>query len=85
MVWPSGHHDHHFPHFWCATPPGVQDELIATESDRFFRPPYVGTRGWVGVRLDGDVDWAEIVAVLEEAYRAVASKRLVAVLDEHKR
>jgi hypothetical protein len=82
MLWPDGHHDHHFPHFWCAAPPGTQEELIATEPDRFFRPPYVGARGWIGVRLDGDVDWREIAAVCEEALGTVASKRLVAKLDE---
>ena len=39
MLWPDGHHDHHFPHLWCAAPPGAQDELVDTEPDRFFRPP----------------------------------------------
>jgi hypothetical protein len=82
MLWPEGHHDHHFPHFWCAAPPGAQEELVATEPDRFFRPPYVGSRGWLGVRLDGEVDWAEIAAVCEEAYRTVAGKRRIAMLDE---
>lgn len=81
MLWPDGHHDHHFPHLWCAAPPGVQDELVTTEPERFFRPPYVGGRGWVGVRLDGDVDWAEMTALCEEAFRSVASKKLLVELD----
>ena len=81
MLWPDGHHDNHFPHLWCAAPPGVQAELVGTEPDRFFRPPYVGGRGWVGVRLDGDVDWDELAAVCEEAFRTVAPKRLIAELD----
>jgi len=81
MLWPDGHHDHHFPHLWCAAPPGVQAELVTTEPDRFFRPPYVGGRGWIGVRLDGRVDWGELAAVCEEAFRTVAPKRLVATLD----
>lgn len=38
--------------------------------------------GWLGVRLDGDVNWVEMAAVCEEAYRTVAGKRLVAMLDE---
>jgi hypothetical protein len=58
MLWPRGHHDHHFPHLWCAAPVGAQDGLIASAPKRFFRPPYVGARGWLGVRLDGRVDWA---------------------------
>ena len=81
MLWPDGHHDHRFPHLWCAAPLGAQAELVDTEPDRFFRPPYVGGRGWVGVRLDGDVDWDEVRAVCEEAYRAVAPRRMVAALD----
>ena len=42
---------------------------------------YVGHRGWLGVRLDGDVDWDELAAVCTDAYRAVAPKKLVALLD----
>lgn len=81
MVWPDGHHDHHFANLWCAAPPGAQDELVTSEPDRFFTPPYVGGRGWIGVRLDGQVDWEEIAAICEEAYRTVAPKQLVAALD----
>ena len=54
---------------------------MTTEPDRFFRPPYVGHRGWLGVRLDGDVDWDEIAAVCEDAYCTVAPKKLVAELQ----
>lgn len=82
MAWPNGHHDHQFPHLWCAAPPGAQEELVAEEPDRFFRPPYVGGRGWIGVRLDGDVDWDELSAVCREAYRTVAPKTLLAALHE---
>jgi hypothetical protein len=85
MLWPDGHHDHHFPHLWCAAPAGVQDELVSTEGDRFFRPPYVGERGWLGVRLDGDVDWDEVAAICEDAFRTVAPKRAVAALDAAQR
>jgi len=76
MLWPNGHHDHEAPHLWCAAPQGAQEALIAS-SDRYFRPPYVGHRGWIGVRLDGDVDWDELKEVVEDAYRAVAPARLV--------
>ncbi len=81
MLHVQGHHDNDFPHLWCAAPPGVQGELIAAAPDRFFRPPYVGHRGWLGVRLDGEIDWAEIGELCEDAYRAVAPARLVAELD----
>ena len=80
-LWASGHHDKDFPHLWCAGLPGAQPSLVAASPDRFFRPPYVGGRGWIGVRLDGEIDWTEIAELCADAYRAVAPARLVAVLD----
>jgi hypothetical protein len=85
QLWPSGHHDHEFPHLWCAAERGVQESLTEGDPARFFRPPYVGGRGWVGVRLDGRVDWGEVEALCEEAYRATAPARLVRLLDEPSR
>jgi hypothetical protein len=82
MLWVDGHHDHNFPHLWCAAPMGLQEELVAASSDRYFRPPYVGARGWVGVRLDGEVDWDQVAELCEEAYRVVAPSRLSNRLDE---
>ena len=81
MFWPDGHHDLAFSHLWCAGPPGAQHELIAASPEKFFRPPYVGHRGWLGVRLDGAVDWAEIAELCEDAYRTVAPKSLIALMD----
>ena len=81
MLWPDGHHEHGFPHLWCAAPLGAQEESVATAPRRYFVPPYVGARGWLGVRLDGDVDWDEVAERCEDAYRAVAPARLVAQLD----
>ena len=81
MLWPDGHHEHRFPLLWCAAPTGAQDELVDIEPERFFRPPYVGGRGWLGVRLDGHVDWDELAAVCKDAYRTVAPTKLVATLD----
>ncbi|MEY2406212.1 MAG: hypothetical protein QOH64_1461 [Acidimicrobiaceae bacterium] len=65
---------------WCAAPAGVQELLIEEEPVRFFRPPYVGHRGWLGVRLDVEVDWEEMAGIVEDAYRIVAPKQLVAKL-----
>jgi hypothetical protein len=81
-LWASGHHADRFPHLWCAAPPGAQEELVASEPERFFRPPYVGGRGWLGVRLDIDLDWNEIAGICADAYRAVAPKGLAAALDD---
>lgn len=74
-LWADGHHDNHFPHLWCASAPETQHELIAADPARFFRPPYVGHRGWTGIRLDGDPDWAEIAELCQDAYDLIASPR----------
>jgi len=81
VTFANHHHDDGRLAFWCPAPPGVQEELVRTEPERFFRPPYVGHRGWLGVRLDVDVDWAEIDRIVRDAYRLVAPKSLIAQLD----
>jgi hypothetical protein len=67
--------------FWCAAPAGAQDVLVASDPGRFFVPPYVGYRGWLGVRLDVPTDWKLIEDIVRDAYRAVAPKMLAARLD----
>ena len=62
--------------FWCAAAPGVQQELVAEDPERFFRPPYVGHRGWLGVYLDVELDWSEIAELVTDAYRQIAPKSL---------
>ncbi len=68
---------------WVAAPPGVQHDMVEQEPERFFVPPYVGHRGWLGVRLDRSPDWDEIADIVEDAYRVVAIKRLLTKLDAH--
>lgn len=78
------HDDHHGDGrlaLWVAAAPGVQAEMVDEEPERFFVPPYVGHRGWLGVRLDRKSDWAEVAGICEDAYRAVAPKTLIARLD----
>jgi hypothetical protein len=62
---------------WCAAPEGMQDMLVDAAPEHYFVPPYVGYRGWLGVRLDRDLDWEEIAGVVEDAYLTVAPKKLV--------
>ncbi|MBK8459169.1 MAG: MmcQ/YjbR family DNA-binding protein [Micropruina sp.] len=81
-AWLDGHHDNTFPHLWCAASPDVQQALVASRPDTFFRPPYVGHRGWLGVRLDRDLDWDELVDLLTDAYRCVAPVGLARRLDK---
>ncbi|GGV42122.1 phosphoribosylglycinamide formyltransferase [Actinomadura cremea] len=61
--------------------PGVQEALIAEDPERFYRPPYVGGKGWVGAHLDVDQDWDELAELIEDSYRLIAPKRLSARLD----
>ncbi|MGH9050696.1 MAG: MmcQ/YjbR family DNA-binding protein [Acidimicrobiia bacterium] len=80
VMYANHHHDDRLG-FWCAAPDGAQRAMVASEPDRFFRPPYVGHRGWLGVYLDVAVDWEELGDILEDAYRMIAPKKLVAQLD----
>lgn len=75
------HHGDGILGIWCPAHPGVQEEMVALEPDRFFRPPYVGPSGWLGVRLDRDVDWDEVRGILTDSFRKVAPKTLVKQLD----
>lgn len=79
------HDDHHGDGrlaIWCAAPAGVQSLVVEEDPERFFVPAYVGHRGWLGLRLDVEVDPDEVAQVVEDAYRTVAPKRLVALLDD---
>ncbi len=80
-AWGGGHHGDGFPHLWAAAPAGAQEELVEREPDRFFRPAYVGHRGWVGVRLDRDLDGTELAEICREAYRTIAPATLIKQLD----
>ena len=70
------HHDGRFA-IWCAAEEGVQEMLVEADPERFFRPPYVGHRGWLGVRLDRGVHWEELAGIVEDAYAEVAPPTLV--------
>ena len=79
------HDDHHGDgrvSITCPAPPGVQEQMVEAEPERFFRPPYVGHRGWLGMRLDIAPDWDEVAGLIAEAYRLVAPKTLVNQLDQ---
>jgi hypothetical protein len=70
------HHDGRFA-IWCAAEDGVQEMLVEADPERFFRPPYVGHRGWLGVRLDRGLHWDELAGIVEDAYAEVAPPTLV--------
>lgn len=80
VMYANHHHDDRLA-FWCAAPVGALEILVGARPSAFFIPPYVGYRGWLGVWLDVPVDWAVIGAIVSDAYRTVAPKRLLAQLD----
>lgn len=67
---------------WCKAPLGSQTILVGADPERFFVPPYVGHKGWVGMRLDRGPDWAEVAALVMRSYRLTAPRRLAARLPE---
>ena len=70
---------------WLPARPGVQEDLVAEDPTRFFRPPYVGVKGWIGVRIDAKPDWKVVASLVADAYREVAPPRLRAALETGKR
>jgi hypothetical protein len=77
MVMTDHHGDGRFA-LWCAAPEGMQKMLVDADPERFFVPPYVGHRGWLGVRLDRGLQWDEVAGIAEDAYAEVAPAKLVA-------
>jgi hypothetical protein len=72
----NDHHDSGHVAVWVKAPPMVQEILVDSAPARFFKPPYVGHKGWVGVRLDVKVDWGELAAILKDGYLMSAPNRL---------
>ena len=70
------YHHHGADHLgvWLAAALGVQEMLVYADPARYFVPPYVGKRGWVGVRLDGKVDWSAVTRLVRDAYDQIASR-----------
>ncbi|MGC4046531.1 MAG: MmcQ/YjbR family DNA-binding protein [Armatimonas sp.] len=74
VMYADRHHDDKLA-FWCAAPEDAQVALIDSDPERFFRPPYVGHRGWVGVRLDVEpLDWDTIETTIHDAYDTITRK-----------
>jgi predicted DNA-binding protein (MmcQ/YjbR family) len=65
----------------CKARPGLQAVLVGSAPSRFYVPPYVGPKGWIGVYLNDGTDWDELADFIEESYRMTAPKRLAAQLD----
>lgn len=80
VMYADHHHDHRLA-FWCAAPEGAQELMLQLEPDHFFKPPYVGVKGWIGVYLDVQpLDWDKIEDLVRDAYKKVATPKLLAKL-----
>ena len=64
----DNHHGDGKVALWCDAPSGAQQALVASDPEQFFVPPYVGYRGWLGVRLDHNPDWSGVAALVEQAH-----------------
>ena len=84
MVLTNHHGDGRFA-LWCAAPEGIQQALVDADPERFFVPPYVGHRGWLGMRLDRALDWDELAGIVEDAYAEVAQAQLLNAARERDR
>lgn len=74
-MYTNNHHGDGRVAVWCKAPPGVQEILVGADPERFFVPPYVGHKGWIGVRLDVKVDWQEVAEIVQDSYRMTAPTR----------
>jgi hypothetical protein len=74
VMYANNHHNDGRVAIWCKAPLGFQAEMVSVAPERFFVPPYVGVNGWVGLRLDLDVDWDEVKSVVAQAYNLCAEK-----------
>ncbi len=79
VMYANNHHNDGRIAIWCAAPAGVQEMLIEAEPDKFFRPPYVGVKGWIGIKLDQIGD-DELVSHIRQAWRMIAPVKLHAAL-----
>ena len=74
VMFVDNHHGDGRLAIWCSAPPGAQDALVASAPQHFFVPPYVGSQGWVGVRLDNGLKWAAVSARIKEAHRTISAR-----------
>jgi hypothetical protein len=70
---------------WLPAEPGVQGALVEENPVHFFVPPYVGHKGWIGIRIDNKPDWRVVAGLVADAYRMVAPRALAAKLDAERK
>ena len=71
----NNHHDDGHIAAWVPAPPGMQAMLIKTSPKTYFKPPYVGVKGWIGIDLQHISD-EDLAAHIAEAWQMIAPKKL---------
>ena len=77
----DNHHGDGRVALWLKAEPGARELLVEAAPERFFVPPYVGPRGWLGLRVDGEADWEEAAELVEASWRLIAPKRVLAAYE----
>jgi hypothetical protein len=72
----DNHHGSGIVGLWCKAPDGAQAFLVAGDPKRYYVPKYVGPKGWIGIRMDVDVDWPMVEELVRDSYRIIAPRRL---------
>jgi predicted DNA-binding protein (MmcQ/YjbR family) len=81
VMYMNDHHADGRLALWCKADADDRDALVAGDAQRFFAPPYVGHKGWLGVRIDRRIAWKRVSALVEQSYRLAAPKRVLAAFD----
>jgi len=79
VMFADNHHNASHIAVWLPVPSGFQTALIETAPETFFKPPYVGVRGWVGIELDRISD-KDLTFHIQVAWELIAPKRLLSRL-----
>ena len=79
-TWEDHHHGDPVVGLWVKGAEGQQEVLVGAEPGRYYRPKYVGHRGWIGVNMEGDVDWGMVSELVRESWRMTAPKKLAALI-----
>ena len=74
------HHGGEHISVWLPAPLGMQEALIENDPKRYWRPPYLGVRGWIAVVLDAKPDWGVVAGLVEQGFRLMATQKLIARL-----
>jgi len=81
VMYMDDHHGDGRVALWCNATADARDALVNAAPRQFFVPPYMGPRGWLGVRIDRRFAWKRVVEIVEDSYRLTAPKTVAALLD----